>query len=313
MKARPVTVGGLAADIAARIEPGPRDPGRRRRRARPPRRDVLADRIVEPLHADGGYAVHIPAGGFLRPASLRLERGRTNPDAYYEDWLGPAARSPVRSSARRGRRHRPGPAVAVGPRHRPGHPRRLPGPAGRWGRRRVRARCCSAPASTSTSPCTWRRPPAALARRTPRNVAVDIAGVPAVRRGGDCRRTSPTSSSAPTTPATPRSCCDPPSVFLPGLQLCGVFYRDAVRPLLDERVSGAAARRRPIGRRLGGPRLRQSPLHRPRLGAAAHPVPRPRRPRPARRPASTRCCGSGCRNTSWAGRRISRPRTHGSG
>ncbi|MFC4042899.1 uridine kinase [Dactylosporangium siamense] len=86
MKARPVTVGGLAADIAARVgkvhatrvavDGAPTAGG-----------DVLAARVVEQVHADGGHAVHIPAGGFLRQASLRLERGRTNPDAYYEDWL----------------------------------------------------------------------------------------------------------------------------------------------------------------------------------------------------------------------------------
>ncbi|WP_327001449.1 uridine kinase [Dactylosporangium sp. NBC_01737] len=86
MKARPVTVGGLAADIAARVElahatrvavDGAPTSGA----------DVLAERVVEQLRADGGHAVHIRAGGFLRAASLRLERGRTNPDAYYEDWL----------------------------------------------------------------------------------------------------------------------------------------------------------------------------------------------------------------------------------
>jgi hypothetical protein len=86
VKARPVTVGGLAADIAARVA-----------RAHASRvavdgaptsgADVLAARVVEQLVADGGYAVHVHAGGFLRAASLRLERGRTNPDAYYEDWL----------------------------------------------------------------------------------------------------------------------------------------------------------------------------------------------------------------------------------
>jgi hypothetical protein len=47
----------------------------------------LADALVEPLRVRGRPALHIPAGGFLRAASLRLERGRTNPDAYYEDWL----------------------------------------------------------------------------------------------------------------------------------------------------------------------------------------------------------------------------------
>jgi hypothetical protein len=49
--------------------------------------EVLADALVEPLRIRGRAALHIPAGGFLRAASLRLERGRTNPDAFYEDWL----------------------------------------------------------------------------------------------------------------------------------------------------------------------------------------------------------------------------------
>jgi hypothetical protein len=49
--------------------------------------DRLADALVEALQVHGKAALHIPAGGFLRAASLRLERGRTNPDAYYEDWL----------------------------------------------------------------------------------------------------------------------------------------------------------------------------------------------------------------------------------
>jgi hypothetical protein len=49
--------------------------------------ELLADALVEPLRVRGRSALHIPAGGFLKAASLRLERGRTNPDAYYEDWL----------------------------------------------------------------------------------------------------------------------------------------------------------------------------------------------------------------------------------
>jgi hypothetical protein len=49
--------------------------------------DALAAALVEPLRILSRAALHIPARGFLRAASLRLERGRTNPDAYYEDWL----------------------------------------------------------------------------------------------------------------------------------------------------------------------------------------------------------------------------------
>ncbi|GIJ20537.1 uridine kinase [Micromonospora lutea] len=55
--------------------------------ARPAR---LADALVDPLRALGHPALHVRADDFLRPASLRLERGRTNPDAYYEGWVDEA-------------------------------------------------------------------------------------------------------------------------------------------------------------------------------------------------------------------------------
>lgn len=46
-----------------------------------------ADALVDGVHVGGRRVLHIRASDFLRPASLRFERGRTNPDAYYEDWL----------------------------------------------------------------------------------------------------------------------------------------------------------------------------------------------------------------------------------
>lgn len=49
--------------------------------------ETLAEDLIEPLRVRGRFAVHVPSNGFLKAASLRLERGRTNPDAYYEDWL----------------------------------------------------------------------------------------------------------------------------------------------------------------------------------------------------------------------------------
>ncbi|NLU79649.1 uridine kinase [Micromonospora sp. HNM0581] len=52
--------------------------------------DHLADALVDPLRALGHPALHVRAEDFLRPASLRLERGRTNPDAYYESWTDEA-------------------------------------------------------------------------------------------------------------------------------------------------------------------------------------------------------------------------------
>lgn len=52
--------------------------------------DAVADALVEPLRAAGRPALRIRAEDFLRPASLRLEFGRTNPDAFYEGWLDEA-------------------------------------------------------------------------------------------------------------------------------------------------------------------------------------------------------------------------------
>ncbi|WP_320066282.1 uridine kinase [Micromonospora sp. RTGN7] len=49
--------------------------------------DELAVALVDPLRALGRPALHIRAEDFLRPASVRLEYGRTNPDAYYEGWV----------------------------------------------------------------------------------------------------------------------------------------------------------------------------------------------------------------------------------
>lgn len=45
----------------------------------------LADDLVDPLRERGREALRVSAEDFVRPASLRLERGRDDPDAYYED------------------------------------------------------------------------------------------------------------------------------------------------------------------------------------------------------------------------------------
>jgi len=47
----------------------------------------LADALVEPLRAGGRPAVRVSTADFLRPASLRLEFGRQNPDSYYLGWF----------------------------------------------------------------------------------------------------------------------------------------------------------------------------------------------------------------------------------
>ncbi len=52
---------------------------------------ALAAAVADRLPARGRPAVVVPAGGFLRPASLRFEHGRTDPDARYTDWLDTGA------------------------------------------------------------------------------------------------------------------------------------------------------------------------------------------------------------------------------
>lgn len=47
----------------------------------------LADGLVEPLRLRGRPVVRVDAADHLRPASLRFERGRTDSDSFYDDWL----------------------------------------------------------------------------------------------------------------------------------------------------------------------------------------------------------------------------------
>jgi hypothetical protein len=52
--------------------------------------DVLADALQESIRTCGRQAAHIRAAGFWRDASVRLEFGREDPDAYL-DWLDAGA------------------------------------------------------------------------------------------------------------------------------------------------------------------------------------------------------------------------------
>jgi len=52
---------------------------------------ALAVALAERLPGLSRPAVVVPAEGFYRPASLRLEHGRTDPDARYTDWLDAGA------------------------------------------------------------------------------------------------------------------------------------------------------------------------------------------------------------------------------
>jgi hypothetical protein len=59
--------------------------------APPARPGELADALTGPVRLRGRAVVRVSAGDFLRPASLRLEHGRTDPDVFYDEWLDTAA------------------------------------------------------------------------------------------------------------------------------------------------------------------------------------------------------------------------------
>ena len=51
----------------------------------------MADAVGEELSSLGVASIRVTSQHFLRSASLRLERGREDPDAFYEDWLDVSA------------------------------------------------------------------------------------------------------------------------------------------------------------------------------------------------------------------------------
>ncbi|MGC5052202.1 uridine kinase [Micromonospora sp. DT48] len=92
MRVRPISPPLLITELAERLA-GEVSSGRLRvavDAAPAARPDQLAEALVDPLRALGHPVLHVRADDFLRPASLRLERGRTNPDAYYEGWVDEA-------------------------------------------------------------------------------------------------------------------------------------------------------------------------------------------------------------------------------
>src|SRR5688572_14667207 len=92
MRVRPVSFPALVDDLADRL--ASRESDSRVRvaidgaDAADPAR--LADALVDPLRVRGRPAVRIDTRDFLRPASLRLEFGRTNPDSFYAGWFDEA-------------------------------------------------------------------------------------------------------------------------------------------------------------------------------------------------------------------------------
>ena len=92
MRVRPVSFDVLVAELADRL--AGQAAGRLRvavdgAPAAGP--DRLADALVDPLRVRGRPAVRVRTDDFLRPASVRLEFGRTDPDTFYAGWLDEAA------------------------------------------------------------------------------------------------------------------------------------------------------------------------------------------------------------------------------
>ena len=90
MQVIPVTPDRLVEEIVALLDD-------RTRRVRlvvdgpPPTEPVaLARRAAESLRVRGRPAMVVDAGDFLRPASVRLESGRENPDEFLAGWLDTA-------------------------------------------------------------------------------------------------------------------------------------------------------------------------------------------------------------------------------
>jgi hypothetical protein len=94
VQVRPVSPAALISELAERIAAVPLSPSPQASWVRvavdgapAAEPDRWAADLVAPLQVLGRPVLHVRAGDFLRPASLRLEFGRNNADAFYEGWL----------------------------------------------------------------------------------------------------------------------------------------------------------------------------------------------------------------------------------
>ena len=214
MRIRPISPDLLVTELTGRLAdaataprappPGPRGCGWRWTAPPPPAPDELAAALVDPLRARGRPVLHVRATDFLRPASLRFELGRTNPDSFYEGWVDEAGlRREVLDPAGPGGT-RPAAPVALGRRRRPGQPRPLRRPGARRRRPGQRLAAARRRPALRRRPSTWscpRRRCAGAPNRPSSGRCRPSTGTP--RRSS--RRASPTWWYAPTTPAARRS------------------------------------------------------------------------------------------------------------
>ncbi|MEV0407542.1 uridine kinase [Actinoallomurus sp. NPDC050550] len=89
MRIEPISPSLLVEELADRVAALPRTSWARVAidGAPPTRPEDLADALVDPLRLRGREVLRVSAGDFLRPASLRFEYGRDDPDVYYDGWL----------------------------------------------------------------------------------------------------------------------------------------------------------------------------------------------------------------------------------
>ncbi|MBO2453386.1 uridine kinase [Actinomadura barringtoniae] len=89
MRALPISPEHLVEELSKRMAATPDDRWLRVAVDGPPPAlpGELADALVDPLRVRGRDVVRVAAAGFLRPASLRLEFGRDDPDVFYDEWL----------------------------------------------------------------------------------------------------------------------------------------------------------------------------------------------------------------------------------
>lgn len=96
VQVRPLTPELLAEELVERISELAGEDGRTWTRvavdgADAARPGELADALVAPLRLRGRPVQRVRARDFLRPASLRLEYGHHDPDAYLDGWLDTGA------------------------------------------------------------------------------------------------------------------------------------------------------------------------------------------------------------------------------
>jgi hypothetical protein len=92
VRIRPISPARLVEEVADRVAANEAPWVRVALDGAPPARPgELADALTGPLRLRGREVVRVTATDFLRPASLRFEHGRTDPDVFYDEWLDSGA------------------------------------------------------------------------------------------------------------------------------------------------------------------------------------------------------------------------------